>query len=107
MIWRTQRRQHMLSQDTRAKSFLPFETGEDRLQTLLPVITPSLSRILEKSLSGELLTLEDGLSLAESCGEDMEALVLCADEVRRQDVGHVVTYVVNRNINFTNVCFVG
>src|SRR5262249_21788223 len=33
--------------------------------------------------------------------------VAAADHVRREDVGEIVTYVVNRNINFTNICFVG
>jgi FO synthase len=37
----------------------------------------------------------------------MEAFVLAADRVRQERSGDVVTYVVNRNINFTNVCFVG
>jgi FO synthase len=40
-------------------------------------------------------------------GEALEALVTLADDVRREVVGDVVTYVVNRNINFTNVCYTG
>ena len=36
-----------------------------------------------------------------------DALVKCADLARAEDVGDEVTYVVNRNINFTNICFVG
>ena len=35
------------------------------------------------------------------------ALLVAADILRRELVGNLVTYVVNRNINFTNVCFVG
>jgi 2-iminoacetate synthase ThiH len=38
--------------------------------------------------------------------EDLTALVRTADAIRAADVGDDVTYVVNRNINFTNVCFV-
>src|SRR5437762_2743764 len=37
----------------------------------------------------------------------LEALVAVADQLRQQTVGDTITYVVNRNINFTNVCFVG
>jgi FO synthase len=45
------------------------------------------------------------LFLAE--GADLDAVCTLADEVRADTVGDVVTYVVNRNINFTNVCYVG
>ena len=34
-------------------------------------------------------------------------MIKCADLARAEDVGDEVTYVVNRNINFTNICFVG
>ena len=37
----------------------------------------------------------------------MRAAIKCADLARAEDVGDEVTYVVNRNINFTNICFVG
>src|SRR5207247_5927338 len=50
---------------------------------------------------------EHGMTLLQCEGVDLEALVRTADHVRQVDVGPVVTYVVNRNINFTNVCFVG
>lgn len=40
-------------------------------------------------------------------GPELEALCSLADDVRRDVVGEDVTYVVNRNINFTNVCYVG
>ena len=40
-------------------------------------------------------------------GPELEALCRLADDVRRDAVGETVTYVVNRNINFTNVCYVG
>ncbi|MCW2600317.1 MAG: Radical domain protein [Frankiales bacterium] len=53
------------------------------------------------------LTVKDALSLLTAEGEDLEALCRWADEVRRDTVGDEVTYVVNRNINFTNVCYTG
>ena len=40
-------------------------------------------------------------------GDDLRATVKCADLARAEDIGDEVTYVVNRNINFTNICFVG
>ena len=61
-------------------------------------------RILGGLLDGGELSPEDGLRLVEVSGRDLQALTLVADEMRRRQAGDVVTYVVNRNINFTNVC---
>ncbi|HEX3371634.1 MAG TPA: 5-amino-6-(D-ribitylamino)uracil--L-tyrosine 4-hydroxyphenyl transferase CofH, partial [Candidatus Acidoferrales bacterium] len=62
---------------------------------------------LEASRAGHELTFEQGLLLANTEGADLEALVSFANTLRRETVGDAITYVVNRNINFTNVCFVG
>jgi len=62
---------------------------------------------LQAALAGEELSYEQGLRLATAEGEDLDALVAVADHLRRETVGDAITYVVNRNINFTNVCFVG
>jgi FO synthase len=50
---------------------------------------------------------EQALALFRAEGESLEALCDVADGLRRDTVGDDVTYVVNRNINFTNVCYVG
>jgi FO synthase len=50
---------------------------------------------------------EDYLALMTAEGADLEAVAALADDLRREVVGEDVTYVVNRNINFTNVCYVG
>src|SRR5260370_1206849 len=63
--------------------------------------------ILRATASGAEVTFEQGLLLATAEGSALEALVAVADQLRRQTVGDAITYVVNRNINFTNVCFVG
>jgi len=63
--------------------------------------------ILHAAACGEELTFEQGLVLATAEGSALEALVAVADQLRRETVGDLITYVVNRNINFTNVCFVG
>ncbi len=47
------------------------------------------------------------LALLESDGPALDELVRIADDLRRDTVGDDITYVVNRNINFTNVCYVG
>jgi FO synthase len=79
----------------------------NRLEALLKSSSSPVSDALERALGGEELGFDDGLLLARTEGNDLEALVHAADRVRRQRVGDVITYVVNRNINFTNVCFVG
>jgi FO synthase len=59
------------------------------------------------AMSGEELTFEQGLKLATAEGAALQALLAVADKMRRDTAGDTITYVVNRNINFTNVCFVG
>ncbi|MEK6285693.1 MAG: 5-amino-6-(D-ribitylamino)uracil--L-tyrosine 4-hydroxyphenyl transferase CofH [Acidobacteriota bacterium] len=78
-----------------------------RLDNLLAKIDPAVTRVLEAALNGEDLGFDDGLILARTSGHELEALVLAADRIRRERVGDVITYVVNRNINFTNICFIG
>jgi FO synthase len=69
---------------------------------------PSESReCLQAAMGGAELSFEQGLKLATAEGAALEALLTVADQLRRETVGHAITYVVNRNINFTNVCFVG
>jgi 7,8-didemethyl-8-hydroxy-5-deazariboflavin synthase CofH subunit len=68
---------------------------------------PRVRAILESVLDGVELSFEDGLQLATVENADLAALIAVADQLRFLAAGDVVTYVVNRNINFTNVCFVG
>jgi FO synthase len=49
----------------------------------------------------------DALALFRAEGTALDALCRVADDLRREAVGDAITYVVNRNINFTNVCYVG
>ena len=53
------------------------------------------------------LTEQQALALITADGTDLDAVCALADDVRRDTVGDDVTYVVNRNINFTNVCYTG
>ena len=66
--------------------------------------SPSVRSILGRLLDGGELSVGDGVRLTEVTGRDLGALTLVADEMRRRQAGDIVTYVVNRNINFTNVC---
>jgi len=65
---------------------------------------PEFSEILSKALAGEELSVADGERLLRAEGEELWALVRAADEVRRKTVGEIVTYIINRNINHTNIC---
>jgi FO synthase len=49
----------------------------------------------------------DALALLHADGAELDAIAALADALRRDTVGDEVTYVVNRNINFTNVCYTG
>jgi FO synthase len=77
------------------------------LDRVIAAAQPRIAAILERALAREELGFEDGLALLGAEGPDLLALIRTADHVRAVDVGPVVTYVVNRNINFTNICFVG
>jgi FO synthase len=77
------------------------------LETALAAAQPKLANALERSLVGRELDFEDGLLLLQAEGADFLSLIRAADFARSIDVGPVVTYVLNRNINFTNICFVG
>lgn len=68
--------------------------------------TPAVAAVLERALAGTPPTVAEGERLFAVEGDDLHALVRTADTIRAADVGDTVTYVVNRNINFTNVCFV-
>ncbi|HYL38907.1 MAG TPA: 5-amino-6-(D-ribitylamino)uracil--L-tyrosine 4-hydroxyphenyl transferase CofH [Bryobacteraceae bacterium] len=84
-----------------------LEWREIPWERALRAARPEVAQPLEKALAGRDLGLEEGLTLANVQGDDLLALVKVADEIRRRAVGDRITYVVNRNLNFTNVCIVG
>ncbi|MGA7042214.1 MAG: 5-amino-6-(D-ribitylamino)uracil--L-tyrosine 4-hydroxyphenyl transferase CofH [Nitrososphaeraceae archaeon] len=71
---------------------------------LLKSIDPVVASALDRALSDKDVSVEQATELFDSNGIEMNTLVLVADELRRRSVGNTVTYVINRNINFTNVC---
>jgi len=74
------------------------------IEVLLKNSDSFVSEILNKALSDKEITVQEGLRLYNTTGIDFHLVGLVADEIRKRRVGDTVTYVVNRNINFTNVC---
>src|SRR5262245_7983271 len=97
-----------LGENTKMSAIGLTEASEpEQLGEILTRIDPDVAHTLESALDGNELDFEQGLRLARTSGRELEALVLTADLIRLRRVGDVITYVVNRNINFTNVCFIG
>jgi FO synthase len=71
-----------------------------------PEIRESIERVLETQ-DGSALSREQALLLANTEGDNLLGLLVAANLLRIELAGNIVTYVVNRNINFTNICFVG
>lgn len=74
------------------------------VESLLKNSDSFVSEILNKALSDKEISAREGLRLYNTTGIDFHLVGLVADEIRKRRVGDIVTYVVNRNINFTNVC---
>ncbi len=87
-----------------AQSEQSGQNGSKNLESVISALKPETAAVLDRALSGEDITVEEAVVLFETEGKEYNALVMTADELRRRTVGDVVTYVVNRNINFTNVC---
>ncbi|HEX2069364.1 MAG TPA: bifunctional FO biosynthesis protein CofGH [Actinomycetota bacterium] len=66
-----------------------------------------IKQALSKAADGRPITDGEALALFRAEGDNLEALCSVADDLRRATVGDEVTFVVNRNINFTNVCYTG
>jgi FO synthase len=69
--------------------------------------SPAIREILERALDGREISEADGLALFSAQGADLTTLVNTADVVRHRHCGPQVSFVVTRNINFTNVCYMG
>ena len=87
------------------KSFYSLD-WTDITPRLGPALRSSLEKVLETQ-NGADLSLEESYALANSEGDDLLGLLVAANLLRAELAGNIVTYVVNRNINFTNICFVG
>lgn len=74
------------------------------IEKLFKNIDPEVSCILNRVLDNSEITTKETIRLFESTGSTLNAISMVADELRARKNGNVVTYVINRNINFTNVC---
>jgi len=74
---------------------------------LTSAVSPDVRALLEGALEGRELSKADAERLLGVQGMDFHALIAAADLARQRDCGDDVSYVVCRNINFTNVCYVG
>jgi len=81
-------------------------TWDDVQQRVSPLVRAAIDKVMT-ALDGGVLSREECLLLANCEGDDLFGLVVAANQIRRLLVGDTVSYVVTRNINFTNVCFVG
>ena len=68
-------------------------------------VSPALAAILDKALLGEGLEEAEVVRLFQSRGEDFAAVARAADRLREEVNGDLVSFVVNRNINYTNICY--
>ena len=70
-----------------------------------PNVSRSVHTALAKVDEGVALDEDDATALFEARGDDFAAVVAAADDLRREVCGDTVSYVVTRNINYTNVCY--
>jgi len=76
----------------------------EKIDSLLKIADPVIANILDKAISEKEISAKEALLLFDAKGIDFHLVGMVADVLRKRRVGDTVTYVVNRNINFTNVC---
>ncbi|NUT41956.1 MAG: bifunctional FO biosynthesis protein CofGH [Thermoactinospora sp.] len=86
-----------------------WEALKERLDSSGPAVILGEVRQALRKAEADPASLSDAeaVALLSADGEELRALTKLADELRRQAKGDDITYVVNRNINFTNVCYTG
>ena len=83
---------------------MPLDHLAASLDRLLANVSRATGEILDRALSDQDITVDEATHLFDAEGSDLMAMIAAADRLRARTVGDVVTYVINRNINFTNVC---
>jgi FO synthase len=68
------------------------------------VTSMASARLLHRAARGDSLSEDEIVSLFQARGEELHTLLQAADRLRREVCGDTVTYVINRNINYTNIC---
>ena len=79
-----------------------FETARPTTNVVWP---DGFGKVLDRAVAGGDLTEEEIVSLFSARADRFAAVCAAADDVRKQVNGNVVSYVVTRNINYTNVCY--
>jgi FO synthase len=75
------------------------------VEALLTRVNGRTASIIDKAFRGEEISVDEGEHLFNIRDlDEVSALAISADEIRKEDIGDIVTYVINRNINFTNIC---
>ncbi len=82
---------------------VPVEERLQRSRTPMPRIS-RLTSILQRAQAGRALDIDQTLALFNARGQEYRQVCAAADELRRDLRGDTVSYVVNRNINYTNIC---
>ena len=77
----------------------------EQIQTTPTTVSSDISSILSRAEDEEDLTEAEIVRLIQARGDDFSAVVHTADQLRQKHNGDVVSYVVNRNINYTNICY--
>ncbi|MGE0768777.1 MAG: 5-amino-6-(D-ribitylamino)uracil--L-tyrosine 4-hydroxyphenyl transferase CofH [Hyphomicrobiaceae bacterium] len=88
-------------------SRLPPEKDASVVARRAPAVSRPIARTLDRALAGQRLGEIEIAALFAARGDDFSAICRAADDLRRARCGDEVTYVVNRNINYTNICTYG
>ncbi|OHY81737.1 7,8-didemethyl-8-hydroxy-5-deazariboflavin synthase subunit CofH [Marinobacter sp. AC-23] len=72
-----------------------------------PEVSDAIRQVLQEVLNGKELSEPDAIELFQVEGAELNALTATADVLRRRAVGDDATFVITRNINYTNVCYMG
>ncbi len=89
------------------KRNIDLKLEQNDFDRLAPDLDPGLRVALECALEGRDLSRDEAVEVARARGIALRAVAAVADRLRCRTAGDEVSYVVNRNINFTNICVVG
>ena len=84
-----------------------LDTGFRSIDLDLPGVDPQVRGILERFVGGSEISESDGTVLLSATGSSLTAVLQTADHARQRRVGDRATFVITRNINFTNICYMG